>query len=143
MSVTEFKINDKDYLEKLNEMSAQAGDVQLAKADAEQALSDAKAVRDVDIPFIKSEMEQIRDVDMANLLNQIIGLRDATNTIAVGDIAGMDVDFNSAKVQGENVVLASEISNMDNTSDLNKPVSTATQNALDEIEIFALAGMVM
>lgn len=37
----------------------------------------------------------------------------------------------------------SSISNIDNTSDADKPVSTATQAALDEIETFTLAGLVL
>lgn len=43
MSVVEFSVGDKDYIDKLNEMSTQAGDVQQAKTDAENAVETSQA----------------------------------------------------------------------------------------------------
>ncbi len=127
MPAVEFKLNDKDYLEKLNLMSAQAGDVQQAKADTEKALSDAVKVL--------SDTENVRDVDIVNLLNEVIAQRDATNAIAVGEINALDVDFNSVKVKGEDVALVNETqANIDKKTD---------KTASATIKIFALSGMVM
>ena len=114
-----------------------------------------------DSAAIKAAIEDIRDLDITDLLNQCISLRnesitirDATNAIGVGEINGLDVDFNSVKVQGVNVVPQSRTINgkplssnitlskadvvldqADNTSDEDKPISTATQAALDALQV--------
>jgi hypothetical protein len=63
-------------------------------------------------------------VDQAN---QIV-----TNTAKVGITTAQasDIVANNSKVSDVNHV-AADLPNVDNTSDLNKPVSTATQSALD------------
>lgn len=75
--------------------------------------------------------------------NETLTYRNQAFAVSIGDITGADVDFSRVRVNGKDVALASDTSNIDNTSDLNKPLSTAVQDVVDELEIFAFAGMVM
>lgn len=172
-----FNLNDRgthsgNYFDKLNQLVSgfnlviDGVNAQLiASEDAEAIRNDIINIRDVDITAFRDQMVALRD--------EAIEIRDATNAIASAEINGLSVDFLSAKVQGVNVVTEDITVNghpldgpivlspanigldeVDNTNDADKPVSTATQNAIDnvinttttradEIEIFALAGMVM
>lgn len=147
-----------NYFDKLNQLVSGFNNL-IAGVNAQLVASeDATSMRD--------EVISLRDNDITSLLNQVVALRDetiairdATNTIAVGDINGISVDFLSAKVNGVDVVLASRkindkslssdinlsksdvgLNNVDNTSDADKPISNATQAALNELEILAMAG---
>jgi len=54
VTAVQFKLNDKDYLEKLNQMSAQAGDVQQAKYDAEKSADKAQEQVEITLQHKKS-----------------------------------------------------------------------------------------
>lgn len=90
---------------------------------------------------LKAEIVDIRDVaiiDITALKNEALTYRNQALVISLGEITGADVDFSRVRVNGVDVALASGISNMNNTSDLDKPVSTATQSALDIATLDAL-----
>lgn len=154
----QFELTDRgtyagNYFDKLNQL--------VSGYNTTISAYNAQLVASTDSAAIKADIEDIRDIDIADLLNQCITLRNesiairnATNAIGVGEINALDVDFNSVKVLGVNVVLASRtingkplssnvtlsksdvgLSAVQNTSDADKPISTATQAALDALQV--------
>jgi len=92
-----------------------------------------------DAATIKSEMEDVRDQainDVAALRNEAETFRNQAEAIQQGDISGTHVDFASVKVAGSFVYHPGNkptkatvgLPEVDNTSDANKPISTAQAN---------------
>lgn len=156
MSVVEFKANDKDYIDKLNLMSQQAGDVQQAKADAEGAVDLAAQEVTKAAAEVTKAKEETQSIVL--LRDEVIQLKSETQAIALGDINGLSPNFANVTINGLSVyhpgnkpsLTALGIGNIDNTSDADKPISTAQQEKFTELDasirkarILGLAGAVL
>lgn len=87
MAVVQFAAGDKDYIQKLNLMSEQAGDVQQAKADTNQ---------------FKADTAQLKQ-DVLNLKNETEIIKQQTHAIAVGELNWREVLVNTAVKNGESL----------------------------------------
>jgi len=90
-----------------------------------------------DSAALKAEIVDIRDValvDITELRNETLTYRNQAFAVSIGDITGADVDFIRVRVNGLDVALAQDINEMDNTSDLDKPLSNLTLQALETMQ---------
>lgn len=85
MAVVQFAAGDKDYIDKLNLMSQQAGDVQQAKTDTNQYKADTALLKQ-DVLTLKNDTENIKQ---------------QTQAIAVGDLNWQEVLINSSVQNGD------------------------------------------
>lgn len=71
---------------------------------------------------------------VTTLKDETLTYRNQAFAVSIGDITGADIDFNRVRVNGYDVALAKDLDEVDNTTDLNKPLSTVTKNALDSMQ---------
>lgn len=144
-SADDYGTHSGNYLQKLKNLVNEyngvltAFNAQLvAGEDSNSIKSDIINIRDVDIVNLIGVITSLRD-NTVDLRDQTIVLRDATQAIALGDINGTNPDFSSVKVAGFNVYHPGNkpskavvgLPSVNNTSDVNKPISIVQQNAFD------------
>jgi len=149
-SAEDYGTHSGNYLQKLKDLVTEYNGVLTAV--------NAQLVAAEDSAAIKSDIINLRDIDIAalvsqmtNLRNETVALRDAAEAIALADINGTSPDFLNVKINGVAVYHPGNkpsksdvgLSAVNNTSDVDKPISMAAQALLDEIEILALAGIAL
>lgn len=96
MAVVQFAAGDKDYIDKLNQMSQQAGDTAQFKADTQQLKIDTQAILD-QTNTVKTQTEALREETRV--------LRDQTAAITVGDLLFVETPA-SKEVSHGDLILA-------------------------------------
>jgi hypothetical protein len=133
-------------------------DATLAYRDDTEGFHDLVSGWKTDVSGYKSASESARDL-AEQYRDEAEAFKDAAGNIAGGDFVTKSTTVNGKALTNNITINPSDLGldNVDNTSDANKPISTATQAAfdaletsialptlqarLDEIEILALAGL--
>ncbi len=92
MSLLQFAAGDKDYIDKLNQMSENAGDTAQLKADTQQIKADTQQ--------IKTDTQTIQDATQ-QLKIDVEGIKTATQAIAVGDLLWKEIGVNTPVNHGD------------------------------------------
>lgn len=96
MAVLQFAAGDKDYIDKLNQMSQNAGDTAQLKADTQQLKTDTQAILD-QTNIVKTATEAVREETRV--------LRDQTAAITIGDLLFIETPA-SKEVDHGDLILA-------------------------------------
>lgn len=90
--VVTFAAGDKDYIDKLNQMSQNSGDTAQLKADTAQIKSETAQ--------IKSDTQAIKDQTL-QLKTDVEGIKAATQSIATGDLIWDEITANQEVKHGD------------------------------------------
>ncbi|UAA39412.1 hypothetical protein KIH87_03375 [Paraneptunicella aestuarii] len=92
MSLLQFAAGDKDYIDKLNQMSQNAGDTAQLKADTQQIKAETQQ--------IKTDTQAIQDATQ-QLKTDVEGIKAATQAIAAADLLWQEISVTTQVNHGD------------------------------------------
>lgn len=92
MSLLQFAAGDKDYIDKLNQMSQNAGDTAQLKVDTQQIKAETQQ--------IKTDTQTIQDATQ-QLKNDVEGIKATTQAIAAGDLLWQEISIATQTNHGD------------------------------------------